>query len=151
MYWDKKKIDFKTLEGKVFTEVVVIGNEKIIFKNENEYYEMLHEQDCCEGVTIDSINGNDNPSDFQKEIEVLIGNPILKAEEKSNSENPKRYCYRKDVENATEDDWHEDESHTWTFYTLATVKGFVDIRWYGSSNGYYSETVDVYDMNSFEE
>lgn len=58
-------------------------------------------------------------------MENLIGSPIVMAAESSNSDNPPM------------------DSHTWTFYNLATVKGYVTIRWLGESNGYYSESVEI--------
>ena len=56
--------------------------------------------------------------------------PILQAEEASNEPIPAK----------SKNEW-QDYSFTWTFYKLATIKGYVTLRWFGTSNGYYSERV----------
>lgn len=115
-----KWVKFEELLGKILTKIEVTNSkdEILFYTDEGNTYKMYHEQDCCESVTIDDINGD---------LDNLIGNPILIAEESTNSDNPQSQY---------------DESFTWTFYKLATVKGYVDIKWYGESNGYYSEEVD---------
>jgi hypothetical protein len=115
-------MEFKDLVGKILVAIegAEESSEEIIFTDSDGVkYIMFHSQDCCEDVQVDSIVGN---------ISDLLNTPITLAEEKTDSENGKI------------DDF--DESFTWTFYTLATVKGYVDIRWYGASNGYYSEDVE---------
>jgi hypothetical protein len=89
---------------------------------------MYHEQDCCESVDINDVCGD---------VSRLIGYPLTKAEESNSADDPDLDIDPKEV-NA-----NEDCSHTWTFYHLATIKGYVDIRWFGTSNGYYSEIVDM--------
>jgi hypothetical protein len=116
-----KLVKFEELLGKILTKIEVSPDkdEMFFYTNEGNTYRMFHYQDCCECVEIDDIVGDLND---------LIGYPLEMAEESTNSENPKS-------------DW--EESFTWTFYKLATVKGYVNIKWYGSSNGYYSESVEI--------
>jgi len=113
-------IDFSALLGKTLKSVEHSqydnGEDQIIFMTEDgELFRLYHDQSCCESVRIESIVG---------ELEWLVGNPITMAEE------------------ITQEADDNAESATWTFYKLATIRGYVTIRWYGESNGYYSEEVD---------
>lgn len=115
-------VDFSILKGKTILSINNDSSEEIFFECENgETFILMHEQDCCESVYVESIVGDLND---------LIGSEILLAEESSNIDLPPKR--------------EQDDSYTWTFYKLATIKGYVDIRWYGESNGYYSESVNLY-------
>lgn len=128
--------EIKDLVGKTLTEIQRKEDELIFVCNDGTSFKMYRSQDCCESVTIEDIVGD---------LEDLIGNPILIAEENTSTELTPEQISEKEKEKIEQgDDYYDygDESFTWTFYKFATIKGFVDIRWYGSSNGYYSESVD---------
>lgn len=111
------------LSGKIITKIVgaEVGNNQIVFScSDGTAHRMFHWQDCCENVYIEDIIGD---------VHALIGAPVLMAEDVSNE------CDKEALDEYT-------ESYTWTWYKLATIKGYVTIRWYGESNGYYSESVD---------
>jgi hypothetical protein len=112
------------LKGKTLSSVTEQDDSIIFVTTEGEVYKMFHSQDCCESVYIESIVGD---------LDDLVGSEILVAEDNENLFDVIRnFGSKRD----------SDESYTWTFYKFATRKGYVDIRWYGSSNGYYSESVD---------
>ena len=109
--------------GRVFVRVEgVVGSDEMVFVAEDgARFTFAHYQDCCESVSINDIIGDLND---------LIGEPLLRAEESTNVDLPAPSKYA--------------ESYTWTFYKFATRKGYVDVRWLGESNGYYSESVDLF-------
>jgi len=116
-------IDIKEMVGQTFKNVAKKEHQEIWFENDNVSYVFYHGQDCCESVYIDDVNGD---------LSDLVGSPITMAEEETSRKNP---------EGVEPPEYQE--SFTWTFYKFATVKGYVTIRWYGESNGYYSESVDI--------
>jgi hypothetical protein len=111
---------FEDLQGRTLSKVLKLDDYELRFHlTEDHYVRMYHMQDCCESVYIEDIVGD---------LDDLVGTPLLLVEEVSNYEGErKKYS----------------ESETWTYYRFRTIKGSVDIRWYGESNGYYSESVDI--------
>jgi hypothetical protein len=127
MYYDND-VPFDSLKGKVLTKIENTTEEIKFFVDDGSEYTQYHSQCCCEDVSVEDICGN---------FDDLIGEPILDAREETSKENPtgitKEY----------------QDSFTWTFYILETIKGSVTIRWYGESNGYYSESVSFAKTNDF--
>lgn len=122
--------DISELKGLTLARVqgLEVDSEMVYFVTTcGHAFKMYHSQDCCEVVQIIDIAGD---------VDDLIGEEILLAEEVNSTA---------DIPQIGSQTFHykpTDDSHTWTFYRIATRKGFVVIRWLGESNGYYSESVD---------
>jgi len=125
-YYNRVGID--VLIGQIITKIENDGD--LYFHTlDGKKYRMYHSQDCCESVYLADIEGD---------LDDLLNTPILQAEEVAND--------------AYEEEWLAQQqyvdSYTWTFYKLATINGYVTLRWLGESNGYYSESVDFEDITN---
>ena len=128
-YFPEQQNDFfKTLANKKIVDVrgLTRGSDYIsILFADGDAIKFYHSQDCCESVEVDDVYGceDDLIDAILYDIELV----------QSNDRRKDKY----------------DESYTWSFYKFRTSKGYVDVRWYGCSNGYYSETVDVEYFKAF--
>lgn len=143
---ETETVDFSVLKGKTLRLIENRGDELLFHTTDGETYRQIYYNDCCASCSVEEIHGN---------FDDLIGTPVLMAEEVSSREpdaaliEERKAAYEADVAKygddfyssgpSPENGWAED-SETWTFYKAATIKGCVTIRWYGSSNGYYSES-----------
>lgn len=110
----------RELVGKTMVKVETYNHDEELhfYSEDGNHYKMFHSQDCCEHVRLEDVVGD---------LDDLVGSMIVSAYEVTNEDKIKGYL---------------SESHTWTFYHIATHKGTVTLRWLGESNGYYSESVD---------
>ena len=95
---------------------IIQTEDTLVFIFDDYVLQFYHYQECCECVYIESIDGD---------LDDLIGVELVQFEE---------ICQHNE---------DSDEYEVWTFYKMATSKGYVTIRWNGSSNGYYSVNVDL--------
>ncbi len=123
-----KTVDFSTLQHKTLVWVDVAANQEsvLLITSDGTQYKMFHDINCCEHVWLEDVCG-----DWQD----LLCQELLVAEEVSFSDNDAPQEWKRD-----------DESYTWTFYTLASIKGSLTLRWYGTSNGYYAEDVILVEL-----
>lgn len=117
---------FSDLVGK--TIVLIRGCEKgstaiRIECNDGIVFELSHDQEGCEEVMVEDVWGD---------VSDIIESEILFAEETS-------YEYR-----VREEAYFGEQ--TWTFCKLGTINGWLDIRWWGVSNGYYSTDVGFFEV-----
>lgn len=105
-------------QGRYCFKVEQIEDRALLFYLDNDtLIRMEHQQDCCESVYLADIVGS---------LSSFTDSVIIDCVEKINADPPER----------------SNSSATWTFYTFRTSRGYVDLRWIGESNGYYSESVD---------
>lgn len=117
---------FNQLVGKTLVSVDVHKDDDAatFSAKDGSVYRLMHHQDCCESVFVEDVIGD---------VDDLLDTPILVATEAVNPE---------EAPEVPNGDYSVDDSATWTFYRLSTIKGTVVIRFFGTSNGYYSERVD---------
>ena len=123
MGW-KDRIELEDLDGEVLTHIDVDSDDKkgdqiLLTTQSGRQIRIYHEQDCCEHVRIEGTDG---------EWRELYGKPILEA--------------------VHEEDGGEWEGGTCTRTTLTfrVDSATVISRWFGESNGYYSEAVNIEDI-----
>jgi hypothetical protein len=134
---ENNKEILNTFVGKTITKIEGEKFDNFLFFtfDDESKYKFYHDQECCENVFLDDICG---------ELEHLVGTPLLLAEEVSNAPGKNlKGCRTSDKKNENCNNCYIylNDSYTWTFYKFATIKGYVDFKWYGGSNGYYSEEV----------
>lgn len=112
-------MSIENLIGKTIKEVRHDGNSIRFVTETGESYLMEHQQDCCEHVSIEDIDGD---------LDSLIGKEITSAYKNSH-------------------DVPSDGARTITHFFIGTDDSLVIVKWDGYSNGYYGTGVSFWDDN----
>ena len=127
-YCDLEQVNEALKSGIVKIEGYFKESERmLIYCKNKKVVEFYHDQFCCECVWLEDGDGISNG------VDIFTGCDWCEVDISEQTNEDK---------NATPlERW--DDSFTWTFYKFKTNKGYDTIRWYGTSNGCYSERVDM--------
>jgi hypothetical protein len=111
--------DLEKIIGATILDVTgcVRDSQHVSFVTDRGTLVLQHRQNCCERVYLADTNGD---------MLDLIGGIVSVAEERSNQKGDRGEYRTK-----------------YTFYSIRTTKGDLDLRWIGKDNGYYSVSVDA--------
>jgi hypothetical protein len=128
-----KDINVIVLEGKTLASVVHADGDITFTTTDGKTYRMWHDQDCCESVSVHDILGGT--------LDDLVGTPIVHV-----GESISREVWPADVDRGFV---YGGESWTWSIFTFTLAGGkTITVRWLGSSNGYYSESVSFGEVSA---
>ena len=136
-------VPIETLIGKTLSRVYTICStidsaDRIIFiTKDSEYFSLYHQPECCESVCLEDICGD---------LDDLVNSPILTAEKVSSED-----AATVKIQSQSWYNRRHEFTNVWTFIKIGTKKGSVTIRFYGSSNGYYAEDVDLFQTSDLED
>jgi hypothetical protein len=99
------------------------------------FVHFYHRQSCCEDVKIEDIVGG--------KLSELVGQKMYHCELVEQDNEDSSFVAKEDVNYIT--------SATWSFLKLNTLKDSITVRWWGESNGYYSETISIYGFKTLDE
>jgi hypothetical protein len=112
-----RELEINDIYGRTIIEIKHNKSEFAMTLENGDVALLHHLQECCEQFELNDVSGD---------VDDLINSPLIMCEMSQNDKaEPK-----------------EDFQATWTFYKLATINGYVTLRFIGESNGYYSEEVD---------
>lgn len=116
---DVNEVEFCDLSGQFVRGIIEARQDGfIVFLTDEHVFFLEHDQECCESVYIEDIIGD---------LSELVGQKIVSAEDVYSDGT---------TENV--------ECSTWSFYKIQGEKDSVTIRFFGESNGCYSETAGLY-------
>lgn len=121
---------FEDIKGMVFESVTLDSDLRVIFKPKSEDFQIVlyHSPDCCETVNIDDVCGDLHDLEDTEILSAIRTHMDLTPSDPG-----------ADIRHDQEDNY---------YFKIDTAKGSVTIRWYGSSNGWYSTEVECVKLSN---